>query len=286
MIDPQAYSAYNVHRGEARTAGYVPVFGAKKAEEAQHFDALVRKAEGSDPAAAPAKAAGKKHSGFLDFILGLIDIINPLQHIPVVSTIYRRITGDEISPIARIAGDALYGGPIGAAVGVADVIAEQATGKDIGENMIAMVSGGEKHRPPAAMLARNELKAADIVWNDPPAISDDLNARLALLARRDKQDTPARTPSTPGAAGKGLADYARTRSVPPPKDGAAAGQGAEAPKAPAAASTPVLQPQDAPADAPARPVPPGLIAREMMSGLDKYAAQKKEQWSPAYSATF
>jgi hypothetical protein len=27
-----------------------------------------------------------------------LDIINPLQHIPVVSTIYRAITGDQISP--------------------------------------------------------------------------------------------------------------------------------------------------------------------------------------------
>ncbi|MEC7538792.1 MAG: hypothetical protein VYB59_16055, partial [Pseudomonadota bacterium] len=43
----------------------------------------------------------------------LIDMINPLQHIPVVSSIYRAITGDEISPAARLAGGALFGGPIG-----------------------------------------------------------------------------------------------------------------------------------------------------------------------------
>ncbi|MBT5663730.1 MAG: hypothetical protein HOJ06_00205, partial [Rhodospirillaceae bacterium] len=34
----------------------------------------------------------------------VLDIINPLQHIPVVSTLYRELTGDEISPGARMAG--------------------------------------------------------------------------------------------------------------------------------------------------------------------------------------
>ena len=31
--------------------------------------------------------------------LDMLDIINPLQHIPVVSTLYRAITGDTIEPI-------------------------------------------------------------------------------------------------------------------------------------------------------------------------------------------
>lgn len=41
----------------------------------------------------------------------LLDVINPLQHIPMVSSIYRAVTGDEISPGARVAGGALYGAP-------------------------------------------------------------------------------------------------------------------------------------------------------------------------------
>lgn len=46
----------------------------------------------------------------------LIDIVNPLQHIPVVSNIYRKITGDTIAPAMEIAGGALFGGPLGAAI--------------------------------------------------------------------------------------------------------------------------------------------------------------------------
>ncbi|MBL1141549.1 MAG: hypothetical protein HND53_05890 [Proteobacteria bacterium] len=44
----------------------------------------------------------------------IIDIVNPLQHIPIVSHIYRKITGDTIAPAMEIAGGALFGGPIGA----------------------------------------------------------------------------------------------------------------------------------------------------------------------------
>ena len=46
---------------------------------------------------------------FADFV----DVINPLQHIPLVSQAYRAITGDEISPGSRLAGATLFGGPVG-----------------------------------------------------------------------------------------------------------------------------------------------------------------------------
>lgn len=46
----------------------------------------------------------------------IIDIINPLQHIPIVSNIYRKISGDTIAPAMEIAGGALFGGPLGAAM--------------------------------------------------------------------------------------------------------------------------------------------------------------------------
>jgi hypothetical protein len=46
----------------------------------------------------------------------IIDIVNPLQHIPIVSSIYRKITGDTIAPAMEIAGGALFGGPFGAAI--------------------------------------------------------------------------------------------------------------------------------------------------------------------------
>ena len=70
----------------------------------------------------------------------LLDIINPLQHIPIVSTIYRALTGDEISPAARIAGGALFGGPIGFAVAIVNAAVEAATGEDIGDTVLAALT--------------------------------------------------------------------------------------------------------------------------------------------------
>jgi hypothetical protein len=55
----------------------------------------------------------------------LLDIVNPLQHIPVISNIYRKVTGDTIDPAAMIAGGALFGGPIGAAISLAMSVIEQ-----------------------------------------------------------------------------------------------------------------------------------------------------------------
>ncbi len=73
--------------------------------------------------------------------LDLIDVVNPLQHIPIISSIYRHVTGDELSPISRMAGGFLFGGPAGFAVSVVNAVIEDATGKDLGETVIAMISG-------------------------------------------------------------------------------------------------------------------------------------------------
>ena len=37
----------------------------------------------------------------------VLDIINPLQHIPLLSIVYREITGDTLHPTARVLGGAL-----------------------------------------------------------------------------------------------------------------------------------------------------------------------------------
>jgi hypothetical protein len=83
----------------------------------------------------------------------LIDIVNPLQHIPVVSSIYRELTGDEISDGARIAGGAILGGIGGAMVSIANTVIEGETGKDIGENILALFESDEPTN--ASKLATN-----------------------------------------------------------------------------------------------------------------------------------
>ncbi len=55
----------------------------------------------------------------------LLDIVNPLQHIPIVGSIYRALTGDTLSAPGRILGDLLFGGPIGFLAGIASTLAEE-----------------------------------------------------------------------------------------------------------------------------------------------------------------
>ncbi|NQV55552.1 MAG: hypothetical protein HQ503_06810 [Rhodospirillales bacterium] len=73
----------------------------------------------------------------------LVDMVNPLQHIPVVGTIYRAITGDQLDPGAKIFGATVLGGPLGAAVSVLDVLVKHNTGRDMGEHAVAALTGKE-----------------------------------------------------------------------------------------------------------------------------------------------
>lgn len=79
---------------------------------------------------------------FWDFL----DIINPLQHLPIISLIYREVSGDEISPSARVMGGALYGGPIGLATGAMDAVIHQETGNYAGGHVMTAMFGGADSR--------------------------------------------------------------------------------------------------------------------------------------------
>lgn len=95
------------------------------------------------------RAHGHDGTSAGEFTFGdFIDIINPLQHIPVVSTLYREITGDEISPHARIFGDTLFGGPMGFVSAIAEVFYEEVTGEDPGETLLAFFTGEDGEDTP------------------------------------------------------------------------------------------------------------------------------------------
>ena len=68
---------------------------------------------------------------FGDILNTVVDTVNPLQHIPIVSSIYENVTGDSMSSIASIIGGGLYGGIIGAATSLGDRILQESTGKNV-----------------------------------------------------------------------------------------------------------------------------------------------------------
>lgn len=98
---------------------------------------IERGGAGRTPTAATTGEAADEEYSFWD----LLDVINPLQHIPVVSTIYRELTGDEIRAPAKLAGGALFGGVVGLAASAMDVILKEVSGRDAGEHMVALFDG-------------------------------------------------------------------------------------------------------------------------------------------------
>lgn len=85
------------------------------------------------------KGADGKYDGEYQFS-DMIDIINPLQHIPLIGNIYREITGDEIKPSMQAIGGTIFGGMGGAASGIANAIVAEETGKDIGQHALSFAN--------------------------------------------------------------------------------------------------------------------------------------------------
>lgn len=79
----------------------------------------------------------------------LVDILNPLQHLPVVSAIYRAVSGDEIKPAARAIGSLMYGGPLSMISTGVELLVQEAMGTTP-EKMIAEKLGGGETRTAAA----------------------------------------------------------------------------------------------------------------------------------------
>ena len=74
------------------------------------------------------------------FFHHLLDVINPLQHLPIIGTLYRAITGEHIGPVEKVMGDTLYGGLWGAASSVADQAFEGVTGKSLEDTVLGWFS--------------------------------------------------------------------------------------------------------------------------------------------------
>ena len=107
-----------------------------------------------------------------------LDIINPLQHIPLVSTLYRAITGDEIGTGPRVMGGMLFGGPIGALAAGITALFEEASGGDLGSH-IAELFDGDAGDDRAALVAENKGNAPPPVQQAALSGADILN-RIAL----------------------------------------------------------------------------------------------------------
>jgi len=158
----------------------------------------------TDPNAATAASGNKLHIwangdfSFQDFL----DTINPLQHLPIVSTIYGWITDKHnIGDLPRIAGDALYGGPWGALSGLVNALVKEESGKDIGEHAVALLTGDDKSAPAAVASADAAGSAGSA---PPPTVPTDTAA------------TQETTPAAPAAASNSSPSSAAAPSATSP----------------------------------------------------------------------
>ncbi|TAH36210.1 MAG: hypothetical protein EYC62_03695 [Alphaproteobacteria bacterium] len=198
-----------------------------------------------------------------DFTLAdLIDVINPLQHIPVLGSLYRNLTGDTISGPARVIGGLAFGGPMGLLVATSSAIyAQEHGGRDIGE--VAIASLGEDEEAPEHTAEQNKAQVAE-------ENSDD-----------SASDTESKTADA--------SDAVNLAEVPDDIDAAPWLE----PKAAAAPVTPVEQQPVAevdiipnkpmkplaPTNANAAPVsvPPQQMPEMMMRAMDKYEQMMKQR---------
>ena len=78
----------------------------------------------------------------------LVDMINPLHHIPVIGHVYRETSGDDIRGFSKIMGGAVFGGAAGAAGSVVNVAVEEETGRDLlGNAQMAFLQDPALNKP-------------------------------------------------------------------------------------------------------------------------------------------
>lgn len=168
---------------------------------------LAPRARATD-AAASGEKAGKPLFGEDGFTFGdFLDIINPLQHIPIVGTVYRAMTGDKIDPGARIAGGGLFGGPIGLVASLVSGMVEESTGKDPGEHALAAlgIDLAPKSEAQTMVAAASQPGAASRVaqTQTQPMPEPEMKLGVAMDPRAERKPNTAQQLAAPAAGSPG-----------------------------------------------------------------------------------
>jgi hypothetical protein len=156
-------------------------------------------------AATAAAKSGNQDEGFFHHLL---DVVNPLQHLPVISTIYRAITGEHLGAVERIAGDTLYGGLWGAVSSVADVAFEGITGKSVEDTVLAWFKGDSSTK-----LARITAPAITVAQSLPSSDTPPLPSSLPALAASARPDAPGLLAFSAALSAKGITGDMAARAL-------------------------------------------------------------------------
>lgn len=157
----------------------------------------------------------RKNPGAISFG-DMVDVVNPLQHIPLVGHLYRGISGDEIGPGARFLGGGLYGGPIGAGGALVSLVAQAEIRQHSAGN--AFHGGANTNAPDekADMPVYNLSRAAAIARRDETQTNTQSLPDTALGFREDTtnpQDFSTPAYHAPGTAPDFVPDLYYRRSI-------------------------------------------------------------------------
>jgi hypothetical protein len=143
----------------------------------------------------------------------ILDMINPLQHLPIISTLYRAWSGEGIGAVARVVGGAIYGraGGIGSLVSsLVNAVIGAFTGKDVGERVYAALFGGSgaaETQAVASKPADNQSQARALLAVAPVAAETSASFLVGLTYHRiteeDLPPDPAPEHFVPARAGNG-----------------------------------------------------------------------------------
>jgi hypothetical protein len=227
----------------------------------------------------------------------LLDLINPLQHIPLVGSLYRSMTGDEIAPGPRLLGAAVFsGGPIGAAISMTGAVVnigiEQETGKDIGGHVLAMVGIDPAGDPVPGEAPIAVAEVSGLPWltsREPPRNVPEAAPEPVQMAAASVPPQPipvqVATKTRPEAAPPTVRELASTgggqQPVALPTSSLSEEQWAmlvasvDQDSATPAQASPLPHPSSAaPRDLPA---PPADVAATMARALDRYQAISRDR---------
>lgn len=105
----------------------------------------------------------------------IVDAVNPLNHIPVVSDLMGGASEEKPSVAAKLIGGALLGGPIGFIASLANCIFEQATGHGVAGAVVAALSG-ETTDAATQLAAAEGTEGMEVAMND--AVPEEVAANI------------------------------------------------------------------------------------------------------------
>ena len=149
----------------------------------------------------------------------LVDLINPLQHIPGVSQIYRALTGDTIKPAVKVMGGLVFGGPAGLLLGAGGAVVDSMLGDPLAQVADAALGTNSARRPPATAVA-----AATVPNPESAAMALPDTAALQQVAALPTAITDSVEPAPPQAVQPDVAPAPAAAKAAGPADIGAAGE--------------------------------------------------------------